>query len=363
MKQWVWRGLIGGAALALGGFLVAASGVISIKASSGHWPLTEWVLRFSMKRSIATHSLGVKPPPDLGDPALIVKGARHYELGCRFCHGEPGLPSPPAVNGMLPHPPDLGPRVRESDPEKLFTVVKHGIKFTGMPAWPSQQRDDEVWEMVAFLLKYPELDGESYRRLARPEPSAALPSRPVPAAVRSCMACHESAGAGAEAEAAFPRLSGQHAEYLHNTLTAYAEGRRHSGTMQPVAAALDEAARMEIVRHYAGQPRAKKGNDETDTKSDAVERGRIIAELGIPQQRVPACIECHGPGARRGKPEYPALAGQPAGYLERQLKLFKEEQRGGTAYAHLMKPVASRLTPEQAGDVAAYFEALGNGVP
>ena len=75
------------------------------------------------------------------------------------------------------------------------------------------------------------------------------------------------------------------------------------------------------------------------------------------------CIECHGPGARRGKPEYPSLAGQPASYLELQLKLFKEERRGGTMYAHLMKPVASRLTPEQARDVAAYFEALENGTP
>lgn len=361
MKRWLWRGLLGGAALALLGFLVAASGVISIKASSGHWPVTEWVLRFSMKRSIATHSLGVKSPFDLGDPALIGKGARHYELGCRSCHGEPGLPPPPLVSGMLPHPPDLAPRVRESNPAKLFTVVKHGMKFTGMPAWPSQRRDDEVWAMVAFLLKYPELDAESYRRLARSNISAAVPSHPVPASVRSCVACHESAGSAGED--AFPRLGGQRAEYLNNSLAAYAQGRRHSGTMQAVAATLDEAARAEIVRYYAGQPPQKKSSYNKDTDRMAVARGRIIAEQGIPDRRVPACIECHGPGARRGKPEYPSLAGQPAGYLELQLALFKEERRGGTAYAHLMKPVASRLTPEQARDVAAYFEARGSGTP
>ena len=44
-----------------------------------------------MQRSVATHTLGVKPPP-LADPALVLKGAGHYETGCRPCHGGPGLP-------------------------------------------------------------------------------------------------------------------------------------------------------------------------------------------------------------------------------------------------------------------------------
>jgi cytochrome c553 len=69
-------------------------------------------------------------------------------------------------------------------------------------------------------------------------------------------------------------------------------------------------------------------------------------------------VECHGPGAKRGKPGYPSLAGQSAKYLERQLRLFKAEQRGGSEYAHLMRPVASRLTDQQMRDVANYFESL-----
>ena len=140
MKRWILRASVVGAILAAGGFIVAASGVISIKASSGHWAITEWFLRFSMKRSIATHSLGINVPANLASQNLIVQGARHYEIGCRSCHGAPGLARPRIVRGMLPPPPDLVPRIRESNPQKLFYVVKHGMKFTGMPAWPSQQR-------------------------------------------------------------------------------------------------------------------------------------------------------------------------------------------------------------------------------
>ena len=52
------------------------------------------------------------------------------------------------------------------------------------------------------------------------------------------------------------------------------------------------------------------------------------------------------------------LAGQYPDYLVLQLELFKGGQRGGSAYAHLMKPVATRLTPEQMRDVALYYASL-----
>src|SRR5690606_33678132 len=97
--------------LGVGGFLVAASGLIPIKASAGHWPITEWFLAFTMKRSTATHSLGVDVPPGLDNPDLILKGAGHYEFGCRSCHGAPGTPRPRIVDGMLPAPPELGARI------------------------------------------------------------------------------------------------------------------------------------------------------------------------------------------------------------------------------------------------------------
>jgi cytochrome c553 len=354
-------GLIAGA-LALGGFLLVASGVIPVKASAGHWPITEWFLRFAMKRSITTHSLGLKAP-DLSDPALVLEGATHYAVGCASCHGEPGLPLPRTAARMLPPPPELASRIRESTPGRLFYVVKHGIKFTGMPAWPAEHRDDEVWAMVAFLQKFPELDAAGYQRLAQGESPARealetiAPSVGVPVAeAQACARCHGQDGQGRNG-GAFPRLAGQRTEYLRNALEAFATGKRHSGTMEPVAAALTPETAERLLAHYAGLPAQTRAVAGAPS-SEAIERGRAIAHEGIRSQRVPACIECHGPGAKRGKPSYPALAGQPAKYLERQLLLFKEERRGGSSYAHLMRSVATRLTSEQMRDVARYFESL-----
>jgi cytochrome c553 len=124
--------------------------------------------------------------------------------------------------------------------------------------------------------------------------------------------------------------------------------------MGPIAAGLTAEAIQEVADHYAALPRPT-GSVSPET---AV-RGRAIALAGIPQQRVPACVECHGPREGPRNSRYPLLAGQPAGYLVLQLELFAERHRGGTSYAHLMHLIADNLSGEQKRDVAAYFESLG----
>jgi cytochrome c553/cytochrome c5 len=363
-KGWLFRiaGLL--AVLGFGGFLVAVSGIIPIKASSGHWAITRWFLNFSKERSVATHTLGLQAPP-LDDPGLVLKGAGHYETGCRPCHGSPELPQPRIAWKMTPSPPYLPPRISEWKPDELFYIVKHGIKFTGMPAWPALQRDDEVWAMVAFLRTFPDLDAEAYRRLVygeadpggevAPLPGLLRPERAPRAVAASCARCHGVDGHG-RGVGAFPKLAGQRPAYLFAALQAYAHGERHSGIMQPIAAGLSQEEMHELARYYASlqEPPSPPHQDA----ALAIERGKAIASRGIPNQRVPSCVDCHGPGATRRNPIYPELAGQYADYLVLQLRLFKQEHRGGTAYAHLMRPVATRLTLEQMRDVALYYASL-----
>lgn len=348
LKRWLIEIAVILVVFGIGGFLVAASGIIPIKASSGHWRITEWFLIFSMHRSISTHSLGVKAPP-LDDPALVLRGAGAYETNCRPCHGSPDLRHPRFARHMLPAPPYLPPKIPEWEPEELFSLVKHGVKLTGMPGWPAQQRDDEVWAMVAFLLRYQDLDAEGYRRLVYGGTSPRDTSR----AAVSCGRCHGLDGHG---RGAFPRLAGQRPAYLYASLQAYARGERHSGIMEPAAAGLSSGEMRELARYYSALPALPPPPPRTALA--AVERGRRIAHRGVPEKRVPSCADCHGPGATRRNPAYPVLAGQDASYLVLQLELFRNEHRGGSAFAHLMRPVAARLTPEQMRDVAAYYASL-----
>src|SRR5690606_21959964 len=62
-------------------------------------------------------------------------------------------------------PPNLPAAVGRWSAAELFYIVKHGIKFTGMPAFPSLEREDEVWAVVAFLLEMPDMRASEYARM------------------------------------------------------------------------------------------------------------------------------------------------------------------------------------------------------
>lgn len=348
---------------ALGGFLVLVSGIVPIKASSGHWSITRSLLQFGKRRSIATQSL-LLDAPALEKPWLVLKGAGHYETGCRPCHGSPDHPYPRVARAMLPPPPYLPPLIEARKPEQLFYAVKHGIKFTGMPAWPSQQRDDEVAAIVAFLLAMPKLDATQYEQLVQgeavpsgsvePLPDLVQPEQPPHLVTANCARCHGVDGRG-RGLAAFPKLAGQRREYLLAALQAFAEDERHSGIMQPIAAGLSAEERRELADYYSRLPI---GAPDEKASAAAIERGRQIAIHGIVSQRVPSCKHCHGPDGSRKKEAYPVLAGQYADYLVLQLELFKQRRRGGAAYQNLMERVALGLEREQMRDVAQYYASL-----
>ena len=358
-------GILLGIAVLLGG-VVVVSGIAPIKASDGHYPPTRWFLEFSKSRSVATHSMGIDVP-DLSDEGLIAKGAGHYEIGCRQCHGRPGFPQARLAAAMTPTPPAMAPKVREREPEELFYVTKHGILFTGMPAWPDQKRDDEVWAVTAFLQKYPELSGADYDRLAlgRQEPaepdSEIKTAEEIPLLVREvCGNCHGLRGEG-RGYGVFPVLAGQNKEYLLSTLKAYRTAERHSGTMQITAAMMDDELLEAVSEFYHQQPFSRKdrsGEKSSAATSEELELGEKIARDGLPDQNLPSCIDCHPLDAELRNPEYPILAGQYADYLELQLQLYKERRRGGGETVELMHPVVDNLKPDQMRAVSLFYESL-----
>jgi cytochrome c553 len=350
--------------LALGAFLFAASGLYSVAASRGHFHITALLLEFAMRRSVATHSLLVTEP-DLRDPDLVRLGAGHFHGGCAPCHGAPGEPRNPIALGMLPAPPDLAGSAPTWSTPELFWIVKNGLKYTGMPAWPAQKRDDEVWAVIAFLRQLPGMGEAAYRTLAlgNAEPLrrdarelVQLGSRAD--AISTCARCHDDQDAAATSRFT-PALAGQPARFLAEALRAYANGSRPSGIMQPIAVRLRPDDIDAIAAYYAGLPRPPSQPPSPELMNQ-VARGRTVATAGAPRSGVPPCLACHSAAASTA---FPRLAGQPAGYIERQLRLFRDGVRTATAQADIMAAVARRLTDAQIADAAAYFAHLAPETP
>jgi cytochrome c553 len=378
-----------GALAGMVGVAVIASGRTSIAADQGHWWSTRKFLEIVMTHTVQMRSMGTRVPP-LDDPAMVMKGAGHYATGCVPCHGAPGQPQSLIVRQMVPEPPYLIDELDQWEPAEMHWIVKHGLKYTSMPAWPSQQRDDEVWAIVAFLRRLPELDEAGFRTLAygpladrRPGGGGAHLSSlvtPPQNTLDNCARCHGLNGEG-RGNSAFPKLAGQREAYLLASLRAYARGARHSGVMQPIAAGLDDAQMRGLARHYAGLGRGlpalpigaqashspvalaaasdTEGSKPAPAATDSPRRGAVLAARGVGERRIPACRHCHGPDALDRNPHYPDLAGQYEGYLQLQLHLFQKDRRGGTPYRHVMHQAAQSLSEQEIRDLAAFYASAG----
>ena len=332
------------------GLMVLESGVVPIKASSGHWPITAWFLDYASDRSVALHSRGIEVP-SLDDPELVVLGASTYQSNCQFCHGQPGELQPPVARSMTPTPPRLDGSVPGMDDQELFYILKHGIKFAGMPAWPTQPRDDGIWPLVAFLRQLPEMDNEHYRRLVHQHADAE-----TTLIARACASCHGSDGTRHLA-GRVPILAGQSESYLRASLVAYRDGDRNSGIMMPISHRLTDDEISELAAYFANNDRTSP-NQSVGRDADLIAIGKRLAEAGDRQRKIPSCLDCHGPNNPVRNGDYPRLAGQPAWYIERQLELFSQRSRGGGPNATHMHPIADKLDQQDRRSLAAYYASI-----
>lgn len=344
-----WKRISAGiATLAVVGLIVAGSGIIDIRASTGHWRVTDWFLHWVMRSSVRTAALGVEASPFTA--AMLPLAAGHYETGCAGCHGSPAMPRPAAVENMLPPPPDLKPVIATWSDAQLFEIVRHGVRYTGMPAWPAPKRDDEVWAMVAFLRAYPGLDQDGYRRLAG---FSATQSRNLSQTIESCEGCHSPGRL--DATSLIPRLSGQTETYLRDSLEAYVTGRRPSGVMEAAIMRLSREDRQQLAGYFARQSPPADASPASETRGGegAPTHGQTLAERGDKARGVAACAACHDtPGINAA---YPRLVGQASGYLENQLRLFRAGTRGGGYYAPVMTRAVENLSDDDIRALADYY--------
>lgn len=406
----------------LGALLVGWSGLVSIAASSGHFKVVEWFLHWTFINAVETQSLPISVPDrlDLADPLLVQRAAGHFASGCAPCHGAPGQRQSPVTQAMMPPPPRLEDNVGNWRDRELFWIGQHGVKYSGMPAWTTQSRPDEIWALVAFLRALPAMTPERYRELAlntgaAPDASPALAlealGQAADPALADCARCHGVDGRGRGPAGAFPAIAGQPEAYLYATLAAFASGERESGIMTPAAGIHDDATLRRLAAHYAAQdptgmaapadparpaagatigyegaarvPRSSLTSDAPATEPapsgpaaavdpsaahgapysapGLLQLGRDLAENGLPAQKLAACDTCHGPARAAESANYPRLAGLPEWYVAAQLQLWRDRHRGGTPFNHLMTPIAINLTTEQIDALALWYASQPPG--
>ncbi len=171
-------------------------------------------------------------------------GSAKYAPVCASCHGadgNSGSPENPKLAGQ--HPEYLLKQLQEFKSGKRKNAIMQGFASTlsdedmrNIAAWASQQKAKPGFAKDKALVASGERiykGGISDRQIA------------------ACAGCHSPSGAGMPAQ--FPRLAGQHADYIVSSLKAYRDGgRTNNAIMTQVAAKMNDREIKAVADYLAG---------------------------------------------------------------------------------------------------------------
>ncbi|MBC3766629.1 c-type cytochrome [Neptunicella marina] len=174
----------------------------------------------------------------------------------------------------------------------------------------------------------------------------------------TCAACH-----GADGNSVvdmYPKLAGQHAEYiikqLHDFRAASKSGGeegRNDPVMNGMAAPLSDQDIEDLAAYFSGQ-KAKEGT----TPENVVEQGNKLFRGGDAEKRLAACAACHGPrGNGMGLAGFPDISGQHATYIKTQLEKFRSGARANDPNG-MMQDIAKHLSDEDIEILSKYVGGL-----
>lgn len=168
-----------------------------------------------------------------------------------------------------------------------------------------------------------------------------------------CQACHALDGNGIPAQPIWPKLAGQHPNYIYKQLNNFKNNDRYNVQMSPMAMPLSDEDMRNLAAYYSSLPQTGGQADP-----ELVNLGEKIYRAGNPKSGVPACSGCHGPaGMGTNLSKFPRLAGQYPEYIDQTLKLFRKMERQNDP-AGMMRGVSARMTDEEIAAVAQYISGL-----
>jgi len=114
--------------------------------------LARRLVRLSIPASAASaHS------PLAADPDAWRAAVDPFKGNCAACHGGDGRGATVVGPNLYPPVPDLtAPAVQQLSDGELFAVIRHGVRWTGMPAFRSVLGEADTWRLVAYVRHLPQ---------------------------------------------------------------------------------------------------------------------------------------------------------------------------------------------------------------
>ena len=148
----------------VGGLIFMYSGVFNVAASVEDSSVLNWALVTVRESSIMLHARDVIAPLDKM-VADTDNGFRLYRQECAMCHTPVGRSPKNMAVGFNPQAPRFDSPDDVMSTKEVFWVTKHGIRFTGMPAWGPSLTDKEILDVTAFITNLSKMTAADYNAI------------------------------------------------------------------------------------------------------------------------------------------------------------------------------------------------------
>ncbi|NQY86705.1 MAG: cytochrome c4 [Colwellia sp.] len=164
-----------------------------------------------------------------------------------------------------------------------------------------------------------------------------------------CASCHGADGNSLIAM--YPKLAGQSANYIAKQLADFKSGNRVDPVMVGMVAALSAQDMNDLAAYFAVQT-------PTAGQAEGSDIGHKLYFGGDVNKGITACVACHGvKGKGMAQAGFPALAGQNAAYLKKQIASFRDGSRGNDRNS-MMRNIAIKLSDNDIDELVKYMSSL-----
>lgn len=172
--SWACRALVIGSLVTLGacGTLLARLANRGLSAREEPSAVEELAAR-SFRRLATPRAVRDLQNPVPSSPQVLTAGRGHFADHCASCHANDGSGNTEVGRGLYPKVPDMRREATQSLTDgELFSIIRNGIRLTGMPAWGSGTPEDDLgtWGLVHFIRHLPRISAEELAEMRQLNP-------------------------------------------------------------------------------------------------------------------------------------------------------------------------------------------------
>lgn len=173
MRRWFQIAAVGGfvvlVALAIGGYVWIHHGFSARDQPSA----VETFLARQMRSLAVPSTAKTARNPIQVTPEVLTEARAHFADHCATCHANDGSGNTDIGKNLYPKAPDMRlAQTQDLTDGEIYYIIHNGVRLTGMPAWGSEDSDEDSWKLVHFIRHLPALTPDEIHEMESLNPKS-----------------------------------------------------------------------------------------------------------------------------------------------------------------------------------------------